>query len=91
MDSPIMANKKWTRTKAERRQELWRKIKKNKWIYLMIAPGLLYFFVYKYIPMYGLIIAFQDYKPYLGITGSRVGRIGPFPPAVCRSRLLDDL
>ncbi|WP_439644337.1 ABC transporter permease [Halalkalibacter akibai] len=47
-----------------------KKIKKNKWIYLMIAPGLLYFFVYKYIPMYGLIIAFQDYKPYLGITGS---------------------
>lgn len=70
MDSPIMANKKWTRTRAERRQELWRKIKKNKWIYLMIAPGILYFFVYKYIPMYGLIIAFQDYKPYLGITGS---------------------
>ncbi|WP_371807195.1 ABC transporter permease [Halalkalibacter krulwichiae] len=47
-----------------------RSIKKNKWLYLMIAPGLLYFFVYKYIPMYGLIIAFQDYKPYLGITGS---------------------
>ncbi|MFC0558287.1 ABC transporter permease [Halalkalibacter alkalisediminis] len=47
-----------------------RKIKKNKWLYLMIAPGILYFFVYKYIPMYGLIIAFQDYKPYLGITGS---------------------
>ncbi|WP_281175748.1 ABC transporter permease [Alkalihalobacterium bogoriense] len=47
-----------------------RRIKKNKWIYLMIAPGILYFFVYKYIPMYGLIIAFQDYKPYLGVTGS---------------------
>ncbi|WP_373279189.1 ABC transporter permease [Halalkalibacter okhensis] len=47
-----------------------RRIKKNKWIYLMIAPGILYFFIYKYIPMYGLIIAFQDYKPYLGITGS---------------------
>ncbi|WP_279390814.1 sugar ABC transporter permease [Alkalihalobacillus sp. LMS39] len=47
-----------------------RRIKKNKWIYLMIAPGILYFFVYKYIPMYGLIIAFQEYKPYLGVTGS---------------------
>ncbi|WP_280139723.1 ABC transporter permease [Salibacterium halotolerans] len=45
-------------------------MKKNKLIYLMILPGLLYFFVYKYIPMYGLIISFQDYKPYLGITGS---------------------
>ncbi|WP_396334474.1 ABC transporter permease [Alkalihalobacillus sp. MEB130] len=47
-----------------------KRIKKNKWIYLMITPGILYFFIYKYIPMYGLIIAFQDYKPYLGITGS---------------------
>ncbi|ARK29538.1 putative multiple-sugar transport system permease YteP [Halalkalibacter krulwichiae] len=56
--------------KPDRRAELMRSIKKNKWLYLMIAPGLLYFFVYKYIPMYGLIIAFQDYKPYLGITGS---------------------
>nr|WP_273841032.1 sugar ABC transporter permease [Halalkalibacter alkalisediminis] len=56
--------------KVDKRAELMRKIKKNKWLYLMIAPGILYFFVYKYIPMYGLIIAFQDYKPYLGITGS---------------------
>ncbi|WP_420842511.1 ABC transporter permease [Halalkalibacter alkaliphilus] len=47
-----------------------KRIKKNKWIYLMITPGILYFFIYKYIPMYGLIIAFQDYKPYLGISGS---------------------
>lgn len=56
--------------KIDKRAELMRKIKKNKWLYLMIAPGILYFFVYKYIPMYGLVIAFQDYKPYLGITGS---------------------
>ncbi|KHF40233.1 protein lplB [Halalkalibacter okhensis] len=56
--------------KPDKRAELMRRIKKNKWIYLMIAPGILYFFIYKYIPMYGLIIAFQDYKPYLGITGS---------------------
>jgi putative aldouronate transport system permease protein len=56
--------------KPSRRADLKRRITKNKWIYLMITPGLLYFFIYKYIPMYGLIISFQDYKPYLGITGS---------------------
>lgn len=50
--------------------ELLRKIKKNKMIYLMITPGLLYLLIYKYIPMYGLIISFQDYKPYKGISGS---------------------
>ncbi len=57
-------------TKSKRRSELFREIKKNQLIYLMILPGLLYFIIYKYFPMYGLIIAFQDYKPYLGITGS---------------------
>ncbi|MFA9557846.1 ABC transporter permease [Evansella sp. AB-rgal1] len=57
-------------TKAQRRNELWRAIKKNKWIYLMILPGIIYFIVYKYIPMYGLSIAFKDFKPYLGMQGS---------------------
>ncbi|MFP4979228.1 ABC transporter permease [Paenibacillus sp. CN-4] len=45
-------------------------LKKYKLLYLMILPGVLYFIVYKYLPMGGLIIAFQDYQPYLGITGS---------------------
>ncbi|MEK4566814.1 sugar ABC transporter permease [Alkalihalobacillus sp. FSL R5-0424] len=56
--------------KAARRKERFKNLKKNKLIYLMIAPGILYFLIYKYFPMYGLIIAFQDYKPYLGISGS---------------------
>jgi len=56
--------------KAKKRAELRRRIKKNKLIYLMITPGVLYLFIYKYIPMYGLIISFQNYKPYKGITGS---------------------
>ncbi|WP_132009763.1 ABC transporter permease [Mesobacillus foraminis] len=43
---------------------------KNKYLYLMIAPGLLYFIIFKYFPMGGLMIAFQDYQPFLGITGS---------------------
>ena len=36
----------------------------------MILPGFLYFLIFKYIPMSGLIIAFQDYQAYLGVTGS---------------------
>lgn len=45
-------------------------IKRNKLLYLMIFPGLLYFILFKYLPMGGLVIAFQDYQPYQGITGS---------------------
>ncbi|MFS1512063.1 sugar ABC transporter permease [Chengkuizengella sp. SCS-71B] len=50
--------------------ERWRRIKRNKLLYLMILPGALYFIIFKYVPMYGLVIAFQDYKPYKGISGS---------------------
>ncbi|HZH61835.1 MAG TPA: sugar ABC transporter permease [Metabacillus sp.] len=72
MNNDLVAVKKSTTVIPEtnRRAELWRRIKKNKLIYLMILPGILYFLIYKYLPMYGLIIAFQDYKPYLGISGS---------------------
>nr|WP_245855710.1 sugar ABC transporter permease [Paenibacillus rigui] len=43
-----------------------RRLKKHKWFYLMLTPGLLYFLIYKYVPMWGVLIAFQDYQPFLG-------------------------
>jgi len=56
------------------KQELRRRniasIGRNKYLYFMILPGLLYFIIFKYVPMGGLIIAFQDYQPFLGIFGS---------------------
>ncbi|MGG4478575.1 ABC transporter permease [Paenibacillus xylanilyticus] len=36
----------------------------------MILPGFVYFVIFKYFPMGGLIISFQDYQPYLGIKDS---------------------
>ncbi|MDW7657579.1 MAG: ABC transporter permease subunit [Bacillota bacterium] len=36
----------------------------------LMLPGLIYFFVFCYIPMYGVIIAFKDYSIRLGIFGS---------------------
>ena len=44
---------------------------RTEWLlYLFLLPGLIYFVLFKYVPMYGVIIAFQDYSPFLGITGS---------------------
>ncbi|MCA5892970.1 sugar ABC transporter permease [Isoptericola sp. NEAU-Y5] len=43
---------------------------KHRALYLMAVPGILYFLVFKYAPMGGLVIAFQDYLPFLGIGGS---------------------
>ena len=45
---------------------------KNNWqLYVLIAPAVIYFFVFNYLPLYGIQIAFKDYKAVSGITGSQ--------------------
>lgn len=41
-----------------------------KWLYLLLLPGVAYFAVFRYAPMYGVSIAFKDYVPFLGVNGS---------------------
>jgi len=38
-----------------------------KFLYLLVMPGALYFLIFHYIPMYGVVIAFQDFKPFGGL------------------------
>lgn len=45
-------------------------LKKNRELYLMLIPAILFYLVFCYGPMYGAIIAFKDYSPRLGILGS---------------------
>lgn len=45
-------------------------IKKNLGLYLLLLPSFLLLICFSYIPMYGIVIAFKDYKPSLGIMGS---------------------
>lgn len=50
-------------------------IKKNKFLqsyqlYLMLLPTLIFIFIFCYIPMYGVLMAFQNYTPTAGILGS---------------------
>lgn len=51
------------------------KLKKNfiryKYIYLMLIPVILYYAIFCYAPMGGVVIAFQNYKPALGIAESK--------------------
>ncbi|MDO4293996.1 MAG: ABC transporter permease subunit [Eubacteriales bacterium] len=39
-------------------------------LYLILAPAVIYLLIFNYAPLYGLIIAFKDYKPYLGYLDS---------------------
>ncbi len=55
---------------APRRSAFRSALARDKYLLLMFLPGLLYYAIFHYGPMYGLIIAFQRYSPWKGITGS---------------------
>ncbi|KPV55740.1 sugar ABC transporter permease [Paenibacillus sp. A3] len=42
-------------------------IRKNKLLYVMLLPVLLFYVIFHYAPMYGAVIAFKDFSPRLGI------------------------
>ena len=50
---------------------LVRDIVKDKWLYIFVLPGIVWFFIFCYVPMYGVVTAFQDFKISKGIWGSR--------------------
>jgi putative aldouronate transport system permease protein len=45
-------------------------LNKKKYLYLLLTPCVVYFFLFNYIPMYGVIIAFKDFNFAKGIWGS---------------------
>lgn len=51
-------------------RKLWKNIRKNAGLYAMLAIPLLWYIIFKYVPMYGLQIAFRRFNPTLGITKS---------------------
>lgn len=61
-------------TKAKRRRAdqvpIRSALARYRWLYLMLLPGVAYFAIFKYLPMYGVTIAFQDFLPFLGYSGS---------------------
>jgi putative aldouronate transport system permease protein len=44
---------------------------KNRWLYFMMAPGLLYFALFKFAPILGLVMAFENFQPFLGFFKSQ--------------------
>ncbi len=62
------------RTAVAKPKRDWSKFRKIIWknraVYLMILPVVIYYILFHYKPMYGVIIAFQDYNPRKGVAGS---------------------
>ena len=51
-------------------RQLWKNIRRDKALLLIVLPVVIHYLIFVYYPMYGNIIAFKDYSPVLGINGS---------------------
>lgn len=58
------------RTKLKKRHPFVAEMKENWLLYLMALPGVAFFFVFSYLPMGGIIMAFKDFNYQQGIWGS---------------------
>jgi len=47
-----------------------RLVRKNYWLYLMCIPGILFFVLFRYLPMWGILISFQDFNIFRGFSAS---------------------
>nr|WP_312855477.1 ABC transporter permease subunit [Litoribacterium kuwaitense] len=67
-----MSNPKANPVKLEsiRKKSRLRRMRRNWQLYVFVFPAFLYFFIFHYVPMYGVQIAFKDFIPALGIWGS---------------------
>lgn len=55
-----------------------RKFSTYKYYYILVLPALIWFILFCYVPMYGIVIAFKDYKILEGILGSPWATPSPF-------------
>ena len=62
--------RQWLDVNNEKTKRLWLDIKKARYLYLFLLPLMLWLIIFQYGPMYGLLMAFKDYKVRLGILGS---------------------
>ena len=49
---------------------IWKRIWRNRSLYLLLLPAAVLMICFTYVPMYGITIAFKDFSPTLGITAS---------------------
>lgn len=65
-----MAKTKSISAPAVTKKSLGRRIYEHRWLYILGIPGMTILILFSYLPMRGLLMAFQDFDPHLGILGS---------------------
>lgn len=57
-------------SKVITKRTLWQRVSEHWVAYLMILPTVIWYIVWNYFPMYGIIIAFKEYSIFKGVWGS---------------------
>lgn len=55
---------------ATKKKTLWQRIRRDHQLLILLIPGLLFYAIFRYGPMYGIVIAFKKYSPFLGVAKS---------------------
>ena len=61
---------KGKKSSTKKTRDFWRYVKKYYPFYLLLIPGLFYFILFHYVPMYGILLAFKDFNMRAGIMAS---------------------
>jgi len=51
-------------------QKILKVLRQHPWLYIMCIPGIVYFILFRYLPMWGILIGFQDYNIWTGFSAS---------------------
>ncbi|HMB24034.1 MAG TPA: hypothetical protein VKP08_14425, partial [Anaerolineales bacterium] len=71
IETTKLKNSMWTRvSKNQKLANLGKLLYKYRWLYVMMLPGIVYFLVFRYVPLLNAQIAFKQFKPLLGVWGS---------------------
>lgn len=55
---------------GNKRSDLYKKFHTSRYLLILLIPALVYFIMFAYVPMWGVLVAFKDFKLYIGFSGS---------------------
>ena len=58
------------RNAVSKKGNIWHRVYSDRALYLLLLPSFIIMFIFTYLPMYGVVIAFKDFTPAKGIMGS---------------------